>query len=359
MKNKQIVLLGSTGSIGIQTLQVARLHKIKVKALSAHTNIKALQEQQKEFRVEHVCLSSVSPESLCYLAAIPNCTVVNAIVGSAGLKPTIAALKAGNPVALANKETLVAGGEIVMETARENKVPIIPVDSEHSAIFQCLSGKSGKDIRKIILTASGGAFRGYTKEQLKSVTREQALSHPNWSMGDKITVDSATMMNKGLELIEAMRLFDVDESKIEIVVHPQSIVHSAVEFADGTVIAQMSVPDMRLPIQYALTYPDRLPSETERLSLTALGSLTFTRPDHDTFPCLAFARNAARLGGNAPCILNAANEAAVKLFLQDEIAFHEIPKVIAGLFTKTEKTKEISLDIIESTENSIYKSVFG
>jgi 1-deoxy-D-xylulose-5-phosphate reductoisomerase len=350
---KQIVLLGSTGSVGIQTLDVCRAHNIKVKALSAHSNLALLQQQQREFGVTHVCLSSVSPDSLCVLAAIENCTVVNAIVGSAGLKPTLSALNAGNTVALANKETLVAGGEIVMSLAREKKLSVIPVDSEHSAIFQCLAGKTNKDISRIILTASGGAFRGYNKKQLREVTREQALRHPNWDMGAKITVDSATMMNKGLELIEAMHLFDVKESQVEIVVHPQSIIHSAVEFADGSVIAQLSVPDMRLPIQYALSYPKRLPSQVKRLSLTEIGRLTFEQPDCDTFECLAMARAAAKAGGNAPCALNAANEAAVALFLEGKIAFYEIPFTIAGAYNKVEKVKTLSLEIIEETQTKI------
>jgi 1-deoxy-D-xylulose-5-phosphate reductoisomerase len=355
---KQIVLLGSTGSIGVQTLEVCRLHNIRVKALSAHSNIELLQKQQREFNVQHVCLSSVAPDSLCSLAAIPNCIVVNAIVGSAGLKPTLAAIRAGNSVALANKETLVAGGEIVMDLSRQHNAPIIPVDSEHSAIYQCLVGHSNSDISKIILTASGGPFLGYSKEQLRSVTREQTLCNPNWSMGDKITVDSATMMNKGLELIEAVHLFDIDESKIEVVVHPQSIVHSAVEFIDGSVIAQMAVPDMRLPIQYALCGScRRVPSPVKRLSLTELGALTFLQPDGDTFPALAFARNALRIGGTAPCALNAANEEAVKLFLDGEIAFYEITTVIAQAFTKTEKTHEVSLSSIEETEKLVREAI--
>jgi len=352
---KQIVLLGSTGSIGVQTLDVCKQHNIKVKALSAHSNIELLQKQQREFGVQQICLSSLNPDLLCSLASLPDCTVVNAIVGSAGLKPTLAAIAAGNPVVLANKETLVAGGELVMREARRmesrtNQAMLVPIDSEHSAIMQCLSDKTNKDIHKIILTASGGAFRGYSKEQLKAVTKEQALCHPNWSMGNKITIDSATMMNKGLELIEAMHLFDVDESKIEVVVHPQSIIHSAVEFVDGTVIAQLSEPDMRLPIQYALTYPERLPSQVKRLDLTEISQLTFQKPDCDTFPCLAMARNAARLGGNAPCVLNAANEAAVKLFLEGSITFSEISTVVANVFSRAEKTKDISLEIIEESE---------
>jgi 1-deoxy-D-xylulose-5-phosphate reductoisomerase len=302
--------------------------------LSAHSNEVLLREQAREFGVKATCLSSETPDKLCELAALPDCTVVNAIVGAAGLPPTLAALNAGNPVALANKESLVAGGEAVMEAAhrlesKTNQPALIPIDSEHSAIWQCLAGNPRKAVRKIILTASGGAFLGYTKEQLKSVTREQALRNPNWSMGAKISVDSATLMNKGLELIEAMYLFGVREEQIEVVIHPQSIIHSAAEFTDGTVIAQMSVPDMRLPIQYALTYPQRLPSPcSQRLSLTDIGSLTFAKPDTEVFPCLEYARAAARRGGDAPRKLNAANERAVAAFLSGEIAFYEIPDYI-------------------------------
>jgi len=349
---KQIVLLGSTGSIGIQTLDVAKTHNIKVKALSAHSNAALLAKQQKEFGAVQTCLSGETPAKLCELAATPDCTVVNAVVGSAGLKPTLAALRAGNPVALANKETLVAGGETVMELSRQNNAPVIPIDSEHSAIMQCINNTDNA-INKIILTASGGAFRGCTKAQLRAVTREQALSHPNWSMGAKITVDSATMMNKGLELIEAIHLFGVNESQIEVVVHPQSIIHSAVEFIDGSIIAQLGVPDMRLPIQYALSYPKRLFSTAKRLSLTELGTLTFEEPNNEAFPLLELARKAANLGGNAPCALNAANEAAVRLFLDGEIAFYEISEVVERVFNKVEKTDEIGLDIIEKTEGDI------
>jgi 1-deoxy-D-xylulose-5-phosphate reductoisomerase len=331
---KQIVLLGSTGSIGKQTLEVVlnlqKSHNIKVVALSAHSNAELLSQQCKLFEVDskYTCLSSVNPARLTQLATLPDCMVVNAIVGSAGLNSTIAALESGNTVALANKESLVADGERVMELSRKKNVPIIPVDSEHSAIWQCLGENPTKSVHKIILTASGGAFLGYTKEQLKSVTREQALRNPNWSMGEKITVDSATLMNKGLELIEAMYLFGVDESQIEVVIHPQSIIHSAVEFVDGSVIAQMGVPDMRLPIQYALTYPERLPAPVKRLSLTEIGHLTFNEPDYETFPCLRFAREAAKSGGDAPRRLNQANEEAVALFLSNEIAFCEIPEFI-------------------------------
>ena len=374
---KSVVLLGSTGSIGVQTLDVAKNlnepYKVTIKALSAHTDTALLEQQRSEFGVapEYTCLSSQDPEKLCELASLDggNCTVVNAIVGSAGLKPTLAALNAGNVVALANKETLVAGGELVMKASREataknnqtlfanqaNPTMLVPVDSEHSAIMQCLQGNVGNKIHKIILTASGGAFYGYTKEKLKEVTREQALRHPNWSMGAKITVDSATLMNKGLELIEAIHLFDVDESQIEVVIHPQSIIHSAVEFEDGSVIAQLSVPDMRLPIQYALTYPARVLSPAKRLSLTELGALTFLKPDCDTFPLLNLAREAAKLGGDAPCILNAVNEKAVGLFLQNEIAFYEIPQFVTKMYNEFEKTSALSLDVIEKTESRIKK----
>jgi len=347
---KNIVLLGSTGSIGRQTLDVAERLGIRVIALSAHSNAELLAKQAKKFGVAHTCLSSETPDKLCEFAKMPDCTVVNAVVGVAGLRPTLAALDCGNPVALANKETLVAGGELVMAKSREKGVPIIPVDSEHSAIFQCLNGRG--DISKIILTASGGAFRGYSEDRLKQVTKEQALRHPNWDMGAKVTVDSATLMNKALELIEAVRLFGVTENMIEVVIHPESVVHSAVEFADGAVIAQMSVPDMRLPIQYALTYPERLPSPAKQLSLPELGKLTFEEADSIS---LDLAREAVRLGGNAPAILNAADDVAVDLFLRGKIAFYEITGLIKNIFDKTAKTKEISLEIIDETGAEVDK----
>jgi len=350
---KDIVLLGSTGSIGRQTLEVAKSLGIRVTALSAHNNAELLKIQAREFGVKNICLSSREPDKLCGFAALPDCVVVNAVVGSAGLKPTLAALDAHNPVALANKETLVAGGELVMGKSREKNTPIIPVDSEHSAVFQCLNGESGNKINKIILTASGGAFYGYSKERLKQVTREQALRHPNWDMGAKVTVDSATLMNKGLELIEAARLFGVDESMIEVVVHPESVIHSAVEFDDGAVIAQMGVPDMRLPIQYALTYPKRLSCPVKRLSLTDIGKLTFLKADN--YICLDLAREALRIGGNAPAALSAADEVAVGLFLSGEIAFYEIEGLVAEIFAKIGKTTEISAEIIEKTEAEVHK----
>jgi len=351
---KNIVLLGSTGSIGRQTLETAKNLGIRVLALSAHSNAELLSEQAREFGAEFTCLSGKDPDKLCDFAGLPNCTVVNAVVGSAGLRPTLAALESGNPVALANKETLVSGGEIVMKLSREKQVPIIPIDSEHSAVFQCLNGEGRENrIEKIILTASGGAFRGYTKERLKQVTREQALTHPNWNMGAKVTVDSATLMNKGLELIEAVRLFGVSEDCIDVVIHPESVVHSAVEFADGAVIAQMGVPDMRIPIQYALTYPERFPNPAKRLSLPEIGSLTFA--DADGYTCIDLAREAVRLGGNAPCILSYADEVAVSAFLDGKIAFYEIEGLISEIFAKSEKTRDISLEIIDSTEAEVNK----
>ena len=366
---KEIVLLGSTGSIGTQTLEVAKLHNIKIKALSAGSNAKLLEAQAREFMPEYVCIADEAKysdlktmlsdtgikvlsgkNSLCELAAL-NCDItVNAIVGMAGFLPTLAALNAGNDIALANKETLVVGGEIIMRAARERKRKIFPIDSEHSAIFQSLLCSQGNKPKKIILTASGGPFRGYTPEQIRTVTKEQALMHPNWSMGEKITIDSATMMNKGLELIEAVWMFDVTPEKIEIVVHPQSILHSAVEFEDGAVIGQLGTPDMRLPIQFALTYPERYASPSKSLSLTDIASMTFEKANEETFPCIELARAALKRGGNMPCIMNCANETAVDLFLKDKIKFFEIPEKIRYAMENISYTKDISPEIIAETE---------
>ena len=350
---KEIVLLGSTGSIGTQTLDVALAHNIKVKALSANRNVKLLEEQARRFSPEKVCVTdescyndlktrlsdtsinvSAGEEAICSVAATKCDTVVNAVVGMAGLAPTIAAIRAGNSLALANKETLVAGGELVTGLAKQMNVSIYPIDSEHSAIFQCLMGNECNSVSKIILTASGGPFFGYSIEQLRTVTKAQALKHPNWEMGAKITIDSATLMNKGLELIEAVRLFNVAPEQIEIVVHRQSILHSAVEFEDGSVVGQMGVPDMRIPIQLALTYPKRLPSPAKRLSITDIGALTFEKPDYDVFICLNLAKKAIKKGGNMPCILNCANEAAVKLFLNDKIRFYQIGELVEQAMEK-------------------------
>ena len=366
---KEIVLLGSTGSIGTQTLEVAKLHNIKIKALAAKSNVKLLADQAREIMPEYVCIDDESrysdlkvmlsdtdikvlcgKECICELAALTCDTTVNAIVGMAGFLPTLAALNAGNNIALANKETLVVGGEIIVRLAREKKRKIFPIDSEHSAIFQSLLGSNGNKPKKIILTASGGPFRGYSPEQIRTVTKEQALKHPIWSMGSKITIDSATMMNKGLELIEAVWLFDVPAEKIEIVVHPQSILHSAVEFEDGSIIGQLGNPDMRLPIQFALTYPERYASPAKSLSLTDVASMTFEKADEKAFPCMELARAALKKGGNMPCIMNCANEIAVGMFLQDKIKFFEIPEKIRYAMENISYTKDISPEIIAETE---------
>lgn len=366
---KEIVLLGSTGSIGTQVLEVARLHNIRVKALSAGSNVKFLEEQVREFSPQYVCVADENKflelknalsdtsvkvvsgkKGLCELAALSCDSVVNAIVGMAGFIPTLTAINAGNNVALANKETLVVGGEIITAAVKEKGVQLLPIDSEHSAIFQSLMGSMGNKPRKIILTASGGPFRGFTAEQLKTVTKEQALKHPNWSMGSKITIDSATMMNKGLELIEAVWLFGVTPEQVEIVVHPQSILHSAVEFEDGSVIGQLGMPDMRIPIQLALTYPQRHNSPAKPLSLTDIGSLTFEKPDEEAFPCIGLAKMAFNKGGNMPCIMNRANEVAVKQFLEDKIRFYEISEKIQRAMENVSFYKEITPEIIEQTE---------
>lgn len=346
---KKIVLLGSTGSIGTQTLEVCRMHKIAVRALSANTNTELLEKQAREFRAEYVCVYSESAysdisqrladtkikvlcgmEGLCELARLECDIVVNSVVGMVGLLPTLAAAEAGNDIALANKETLVAGGTLVTDCVSRNGVQLLPIDSEHSAIFQCLIGAGNNRPEKILLTASGGPFYGWSKDQLRGVTVEQALKHPNWSMGAKITIDSATLMNKGLELIEAVRLFNVKPEQVEIVVHRQSIIHSAVEFCDGAVIAQLGTADMRIPIQLALTYPDRLPSPAKKLSLSDVGNLTFGKADDQTFTCLSAAKKAIAMDGNAPCAVNSANEAAVALFLKKKIRFLDIGEAVNG-----------------------------
>ncbi len=366
---KTLTVMGSTGSIGTQTLDVARMHGYTVKAISAHTNSALAEKQAREFRPETVCMTDESAyrdlrdrladtdirvtcgkDALCEMAAIPADMTINAVVGMAGLVPTLSALNAGNPVGLANKETLVTGGELVKAAAKSNGVGIVPIDSEHSAIFQSLMGNSGNKIEKIILTASGGPFFGYNKEQLKNVTIEQALAHPNWSMGRKITTDSATLMNKGLELIEAVRLFDVAPSQIEIVVHRQSILHSAVEFEDGAVIGQFGVPDMRIPIQFAITYPKRLPSLSKRLSLFDTGPLTFERADENTFVCLAQARKAIEKGGTAPAVLNGANEAAVAAFLDGKIPFLRIGELVSECCSSVRSDPDVTLSAIEEAD---------
>ena len=357
---KNIGILGSTGSIGTQTLEVVRELNarpeteanphIQVCALAAGRNLERIARQAIEFRVPLVCIEReedvpalkallgdhqadilTGGEGLCTLAGMPMDLLVTAIVGMRGLKPTLTAISKGTDIALANKETLVAAGTLVMAAAREKGVQILPVDSEHSAVFQCLrsAGKGGSnETEKILLTASGGPFRGYTKEQLSGVTLEAALNHPTWKMGGKITVDCASMMNKGLEVIEAMHLFDVPVSQIDVVVHPQSIIHSMVMFRDGSVLAQLGNPDMKVPIQLALTDPYRADSETRRLDLAEIGQLTFERPDLEVFPCLRLAYEAASKGGTLPAVMNGANEQAVDFFLKKQMNFTDIPYII-------------------------------
>ncbi len=347
--SKRISILGSTGSIGTQALDVVEKHGFSVYGLAAHSNTELLEKQARKFGATVVCIYCdelcddlkerladtdikvlSGMDGLCEIAADTEGAdiLLNSVVGMVGLKPTLAAIEAGMPIALANKETLVAGGSLVMKEAEEKGVPILPVDSEHSAIFQCLQGNSRKQLHKIILTASGGPFYGKTKTELENVVAADALKHPNWDMGSKITIDSATLMNKGLEFIEAKWLFDVTPEQIEVVVHRQSVVHSAVEYDDYSVIAQMGVPDMKIPIQYALLYPDRMSCPTGRLSLTDYGSLTFAKPDMATFRCLALAIEAIRRGGNVPAVMNGANEVAVAAFLKGKISFLSIAELV-------------------------------
>ncbi len=345
---KSVSILGSTGSIGTQALEVAKMHGMRVTALAAHSQAEKLAQQAKEFHPSCVCIFDETKkeqltelladekieiltgmEGLCQIARSREADIVlNSVVGMVGLLPTLTAIEAGTDVALANKETLVAGGSLVMRAAAEKGVHIYPVDSEHSAIFQCLQGNSMNPVRKIILTASGGPFFGKSTAELQNVRAADALKHPNWDMGNKITIDSATLMNKGLEFIEAKWLFDLEPSQIEIVVHRQSVLHSAVEFEDYAVIGQMGVPDMKIPIQYALLYPERKVCPTRPLSLTEYGTLTFEQPDYETFGCLRAAIDAITEGGLRPCIVNAANEEAVAWFLRDEIGFLQIGELV-------------------------------
>lgn len=359
-----ISVLGSTGSIGTQALEIAKMHGIRVIGLAAASNAEMLIEQAREFQAKYVCIYDGEKlpllqkafdgtdvtvlsgmEGNCRIASLPEIDMVlNSVVGMVGLKPTVAAINAGKNIALANKETLVAGGELVTKLAREKGVAIYPVDSEHSAIFQCLQGSKREQLSKVILTASGGPFFGKTKAELKDVSVEQALSHPNWSMGKKITIDSATLMNKGLEFIEAMWLFDLTPQQIEIVVQRESVIHSAVEFADCSVIAQMGVPDMKIPIQYALLYPDRLQCPTKPLSLCDYGTLTFARPDLDTFDCLNACIKAITIGGSIPAAVNGANEEAVSLFLGGKISFLQIGELVLSACNELPRREIHTLD---------------
>ncbi len=363
---KSMVILGSTGSIGTQALDVARLRNFTVRALTSNSNIDLLEEQIREFKPEIAAVADESraaelrtkvadtstrvlggEEGICAAAQLNADKVLNSIVGIAGLKPTLAAIEAGNDIALANKETLVAGGELVTSRAKEKGVSILPVDSEHSAIFQSLQGSPGKkSVKRLILTASGGPFFGRTRADLEGVTVEQALKHPNWSMGAKITIDSATMMNKGLELIEAAWLFDMPADKIDILVHRQSVVHSLVEYVDNSVIAQLGAPDMRVPIQYALTYPERYESSAKQLRLEEWKTLTFEQPDYDTFSCINLCRQAITKGGVYPAAANGANEAANKLFREGKIKFLDIADAVSGVLDSTEFSPCDSLENI-------------
>ena len=368
MGKRHIAILGSTGSIGRQALDVVRQHPdlFEVEMITANNSTSLLIEQAIEFNVNNVVIcnekhygevaSALSPypikvfagmKSVCDLVGSDNIDIVlTAMVGFSGLESTVAAIRAGKAVALANKETLVAAGKTVMDLAGKHNAPILPVDSEHSAIFQCLHCSPGEKIARIHLTASGGPFRTWTREQMASATRAEALKHPKWTMGSKITIDSATMMNKGLEIIEARWLFGVEQDRINVVVHPESIIHSMVEFDDGAIIAQMGHPDMREPIQYALGYPARLPLEHKKMDFAELGSISFHAPDTDRFPALLLAREALSKGGNMPCIMNAANEVAVAAFLQDRLSFYGITDLIEKCMSGVDFVAEPDLETI-------------
>ncbi len=372
---KRIAILGSTGSIGTQTLDVVRQHpdRFSVFMISANNSASRLIEQARAFHVEHVvicnpdkyaqvkealpqCRVHLGIDAACDLVQAPEVdVVVAAMVGFSGLKPTLAAIRAGKTLALANKETLVAAGALVMGEAARCQAPIYPVDSEHSAIFQCLLGAQGNPLALIHLTASGGPFRTWPREQIAQARKEQALKHPNWDMGAKITIDSATMMNKGFEVIEARWLFDVEASRIHVLVHPESVIHSMVEFADGAVIAQLGSPDMRLPIQLAMAYPQRLPLEGKRLDFSSLKSLTFFEPDREKFPCLQLAFEAIGRGGNIPCAMNAANEAAVAAYLKDQISFYDIPETVSKVMAGVDFVASPSLDDIFATHETAFR----
>lgn len=374
---REIAILGSTGSIGTQTLQVVAEHPecFSVYALTAKSRVDELIQQARTFNPEAVVIADETKyetlkealadlpikvyagyEAICDIVkSEPINVVVTAMVGFSGLRPTIEAIKAGKAIALANKETMVVAGELITQLAHEYRVPILPVDSEHSAIFQCLAGEEFNPIEKLILTASGGPFRTFTPEQLEKVTKEQALKHPNWSMGAKITIDSATMMNKGFEVMEAKWLFGIEAKDIEVIVHPQSVIHSMVQFADGAVKAQLGTPDMRLPIMYALSYPTRLSSSFDRLDFGTLGELTFEKPNLELFPNLRHAYDALAMGGNMPCVVNAANEVCVAAFLNDRIKFTDMSRIIERAMQSANFTIKPSLDDYIATDTEVRK----
>ena len=376
---KSLTVLGSTGTIGTQALDVVRNNGWKISGLTANSSVEKLATQAREFNPQAVAIADSSKESdlknalfgtgikvfsgedgVCRVAAMQGAdTVLNAIVGIAGLRPTVSSICKGRRIALANKETLVTGGEIIMKMISDNNVELLPVDSEHSAIYQSLVGSCHGEIKKILLTASGGPFFGKTLDELKNVTPAQALRHPNWSMGRKITIDSATMMNKGLEVIEAVHLFGVSADDIEVVVHRQSILHSAVEFVDGAVIAQLGTPDMKLPIQYALTYPNRINSNEKKLNLFDIGKLTFEKPDLETFSCLATCIDAIKTGGLKPVAVNGANEAAVDLFLNEKISFLQIGELVKKAMDNQPNVSSFGLDDIFSADKSAREFVYS
>lgn len=368
-----LTVLGSTGSIGTQALEVAKMHGMRIDALTANSRTDVLEKQIREFSPKmaavadekaaaelKIKVADTGTKVLSGAGGVEECSacgseaVLNSIVGIAGLAPTVAAIEAGSTLALANKESLVTGGKIVIDKAAKRGVSILPVDSEHSAIFQSLRGCTGKkQVKRLILTASGGPFFGKTKAELENVTVEQALKHPNWSMGAKITIDSATMMNKGLELIEAAWLFGMPADKIDILVHRQSVIHSLVEYVDNSVIAQLGVPDMRIPIQYALTYPDRFESPVKQLDLAEFATLTFEKPDYDTFSCINLCRRAFEKGGLYPAAVNAANEKANELFRKGEIRFSDIPRAVENALASAENKAEFTLEDIFETDREI------
>ena len=376
MQRKRIAILGSTGSIGRQTLDVVRQHpdRFQVEVITAGSNAALLAEQARAFDVPHAVICNASKyaevcdilagtktqvhsgiDAACDLVTGDNVDIVVAsMVGFSGLRPTLSAIRAGKDIALANKETLVAAGSVVMAEARRRGVKILPVDSEHSAIFQCLQAACGNPLERIHLTASGGPFRTWPREKIEQAGKDLALKHPNWNMGAKITIDSATMMNKGFEVIEAKWLFDVEPERIHVVVHPESVIHSMVEFADGAVLAQLGCPDMREPIQLALSYPERLSLNNRKLDFSTLGALTFYEPDLEKFPCLKLAFEAIGRSGNLPCALNAANEAAVAAYLEDKIGFYDIAAVAADTLACTEFVAEPSLDDIFATNEEAF-----
>ena len=373
---KSLIILGSTGSIGTQALEVCERQEYKVNALAAGGNIQLLETQARKFGVKLVAVSDENKaedlkiklrdtdikvlsgmDGVCEVAQSDGDIVLNAIVGIAGLRPTLAAIESGKDIALANKETLVTGGEIVNRKAKEKGVKILPVDSEHSAIFQSLQGAPKGSLKKILLTASGGPFYNKKTEDLQNVTVKDALNHPNWTMGAKITIDSATLMNKGLEVIEAVHLFSIPAKDIEVLVHRQSIIHSGVELSDGAVIAQLGTPDMRLPIQYALTYPQRSDFCFERLSLSDIGTLTFEKPDTETFRCLPLCIEAINQGGLKPTAVNGANEQAVKLFLEGKIKFLQIADLVEKALLSAQNKKDFTLEDILNADKSARECV--